>query len=133
MHGDQTFAAAINCMDGRTQLPVLNWVKDKFHVDFVDMITKPGPDKILAQGPADKIESIKSRLLISVNKHGSKVVVIAGHDDCAGNPVSKEEHAAHIKKSVETVKSWGLGIEVTGLWVNDKWEVEEVPSRINAE
>lgn len=132
MHGNLSFAAAINCMDGRTQAPVSKWVKEKFHVDLVDMITEPGPDKILSQGPADKIESIKSRLLISVNKHDSRAAVIAGHHDCAGNPVSKEEHIEHLKKSVETVKSWNLGIEVVGVWVNDRWDVEEVPSESGA-
>lgn len=35
------FATAINCIDGRTQLPVIEWARKKYGVDYVDMITKP--------------------------------------------------------------------------------------------
>ena len=47
----ETFATAINCMDGRTQEPIISWAKKAFEVDYVDAITEPGPDKILAEGP----------------------------------------------------------------------------------
>jgi len=38
---NKTFATAINCMDGRAQLPVIEWIKEKQPVGFVDMITEP--------------------------------------------------------------------------------------------
>ena len=49
------FCTAINCMDGRTQEPVIAFVKKRFGIDCVDMITEPGPDKILAQSKNIKI------------------------------------------------------------------------------
>jgi hypothetical protein len=45
-HG--SFATAINCMDGRTQIPVTDYVRKKYKVEYVDMITEPGPIKVLA-------------------------------------------------------------------------------------
>ena len=42
------FATAINCMDGRTQLPVIAYLKEKCKIDCVDMVTEAGPVKILA-------------------------------------------------------------------------------------
>ena len=42
------FACAINCMDGRVQDAVKNYMKENYGVDYVDMITEPGPNKILA-------------------------------------------------------------------------------------
>ena len=72
------------------------------------------------------MNSIKARLDISVNKHGSKVIVVVGHYDCAGNPVGKEIQLEQIKKSVETIKSWFPDVEVVGLWVNENWEVEKI-------
>ena len=87
-----TFATAINCIDGRVQEPVIGFVDRKFKVDYVDMITEPGPDKVLSEaGDLDIIESVKKRISISVEKHGSKVVIVAGHYDCAANPVGEEE------------------------------------------
>ena len=124
---EKEFATAINCMDGRVQLPVTEFLKNKYGVDYVDMITEPGPDGILAAN-RDKaaIDSIKRRVAISTGKHGSKHIAIVGHHDCAGNPVDKETHLAHIRSAIKTVKSWGVKAEVIGLWVDDKWKVSEV-------
>ncbi len=119
------FGTAINCMDGRVQLPVIKWLKDKYSLDYVDMITEPGPDKMLSQGKPEQVESIKSRVLISVNAHGSDTIFIAAHHDCAGNLVSKEEHIKQIRKCMQIATSWNLPIKnIIGAWINDKWVIE---------
>jgi carbonic anhydrase len=122
------FGTAINCMDGRAQLPVTDWVKQQFNLDYVDMITEPGPDKIVSgQGP--QVESIKARATISANAHGSKIIVVAGHDDCAGNPVSEKQHKSQIKDSIKVICTWNLPFDkVIGLWVNKDWKIEVVDS-----
>ena len=122
-----TFATAINCMDGRVQHPVAEFLKKKYKVDYVDAITEPGTDGILAANQ-DKaaIESIKRKVGISTGRHGSKHIAIVGHYDCAGNPVDKDLHLVHIRSAVKAVKSWGIKAEVIGLWVDDKWKVDEV-------
>jgi hypothetical protein len=122
------FGTAINCIDGRVQSPVTKWLKENYSLDFVDMITEPGPDRVVSEGNPDKLEALKRKAGISVNAHGSNVIVIAGHHDCAGNPVSQEEHVNQIRKSVQTVKSWNLPVRVIGAWVNDRWEVEVIES-----
>jgi len=119
------FATAINCMDGRVQLPVINWLRENLPVDYVDMITEPGPDKILAEGPAAAQDSIKARVLISVNKHGSNTVLVVAHDDCAGNPVSRAQHEMHVRQSVIRIRSWNLPISrIFGAWIGEDWKVE---------
>jgi len=121
------FGTAINCMDGRTQLPVTGWMKQKYGLDYVDMVTEPGPDKMLSQGRPEQVESIKSRVMISVNAHGSQTILVAAHHDCAGNPVSKEEHIRMVRDCLEVVKSWKLPVkDVIGVWINDKWAVEPI-------
>jgi hypothetical protein len=123
------FGTAINCMDGRVQFPVTHWMKEQFHLDYIDMITEPGPDKLLALGPEQAVESIKTRAQISAKAHGSRIIVIAGHDDCAGNPVSKEQHLLHIKEAMKTVRSWNLPFEkAIGVWVNKDWIIEVIDS-----
>ncbi len=124
---DETFATAINCMDGRVQIPVIEYMKKRFGVAYVDMVTEPGPIKFLAENSdSAQIESIKSRVEVSVVKHGSKVIAIVGHADCAGNPVERDIQIEQIKKSVEVVKSWGFAVEFVSLFVNERWEVEEI-------
>ena len=46
---DKKFATAISCMDGRVQDPISRYIKEKFNVDYVDTITEPGPNKIIAE------------------------------------------------------------------------------------
>ena len=119
------FGTAINCMDGRAQLPVINWMKSRYGLDYIDMITEPGPDKMLTQGSPAQVESIKSRVLISVNAHGSQTILIAAHHDCAGNPVSREEHIRQVKECMKILQSWKLPvINITGAWINENWTLE---------
>ena len=124
---EKKFVTAINCMDGRVQLPVIDWMKKQYAADFVDMITEPGPNKILAEKkPGSCIDSIKKRVEISVLKHASKIIAITGHYDCAGNPVEKETQLLQISTSVKTIKSWGFDALVIGLWVDDHWTVHKI-------
>ena len=121
------FVTAINCIDGRAHYPVKIWLKASFDAEFVDRITEPGVDKLLADGAAEVIEGIKQQVLISVNAHNSKTVAVVGHHDCAANPVSETQHRQDIGVAVATVQAWGLPVQVIGLWVNSEWQVEVVP------
>ena len=119
-----TFGTSISCMDGRIQIPISNWIKENYSVDFVDTITEPGVDKVLVDNPNN--ESIKNKVSISINAHKSKLVVVSGHYECAANPVSDDEHISQIKKDVETISSWNLGVEVVGVWVDSSWKVNRL-------
>ena len=123
----KTFATAINCMDGRTQLPVIDYVRRRFAVDYVDSITEPGPNGVLSQTVHEAtIDSIRRRVEISVREHGSKHIAVAAHYDCAGNPVEEEVHFDQTKKSVESVRSWQYDCDVIGLWVDQNGKVYEI-------
>jgi hypothetical protein len=54
-------------MDGRTQIPVIEFLGKRFGARFVDMITEPGPNQVLAHGNnSEKLKSIFERCDISV-------------------------------------------------------------------
>ena len=94
------FAASVHCMDGRIQEPLIKYIKEIYKVKYVDAITEPGPNKILASEGADPlVESIINRINISVNKHGSELIFVSGHADCAGNPVRKNIQLEQVEKS----------------------------------
>jgi len=118
------FATSVSCMDGRIQIPLTHWIKENFSVDYVDTITEPGIDKLVADNT--ELESIKIKVGISINKHESELIVVSGHYDCAGNPVSNEEHITQIKKGIEVISSWNLGVKVVGVWVDDTWKINTV-------
>lgn len=124
--GKSDFATAINCIDGRVQTPVSDWIRERFGVQYVDMITEPGVVRIMSLGPLSTVGSIKQKVMISVKGHHSNVIAIVGHCDCLANPIPKDEHLDYIKQSVERVASWGLSVRILGLWVNERWQVEVV-------
>jgi hypothetical protein len=126
MTSDKKFACAINCMDGRVQDAVKKYMQKNYGVDYVDMVTEPGPNKILADN-SDKaiIENIKKRVEISVHHHGSKVAAIVGHFGCAGNPTEKAEQIKHLEIAEKTVKAFGFPMEVVLLWVDGDWKTVE--------
>ncbi len=120
------FVTAINCMDGRVQLPVIEWMKNEFSVPYIDMITAAGPNGVLLSDAAEEIELIKAKVRVSQEAHGSEAIAIIGHHDCAGNPIPKEEKLEQIKKSMDIIHGWGFPMDVLGLYVNEDWEVERV-------
>jgi hypothetical protein len=112
-------------MDGRTQVPVIEWMKREYGVDYVDAVTEPGPVRVLAEEPeGDAAGSVRERVAISVEKHGSKAVAVVAHFDCAGNPASKDEQLVQLRRALETVRGWGFDAEVVGLWVDENWTVK---------
>ncbi len=118
---------AINCMDGRVQLPVIDYLKRGFGLDYVDMVTEPGPNKILAENQERAtVDSIKRRVAISVEKHNSTVIALVGHFDCAGNPADKPVQLNQLNRAEETVKSWGFKVRTVKLWVDENWQVHPV-------
>jgi hypothetical protein len=120
------FGTAITCIDGRVQEPVTQWVRDHFFVDYVDMVTEPGPDLAVAHGAPELVETLRHKVLISVDAHGSTVVVVAGHHDCAAHPVEKAQHVADIRQAVQTIRTWNLSATLVGLWVTGDRTVEVV-------
>ena len=123
------FATCLNCMDGRVQMPVINWIKDNYGVDCVDMITEAGLDCVLSEEVCPLKDDLLKKIQISAEKHGSAHIFISGHSDCGGNPVDDETHKRQILKAVDRVKSWVPSMTACGLWVSDKWEVEKLVER----
>jgi hypothetical protein len=120
------FGTAIACIDGRIQEPVRLWLKDHYHLDAVDMVTEPGVDKVFTFGPQEIVEQIKAKALISLSTHGSSIVALVSHAECANNLVSEDTHREYVRTGMQAICNWSLPLEVIGLWVNDKWEVEEI-------
>jgi hypothetical protein len=66
--------------------------------------------------------------------HNSDYIIVVGHYDCAGNPVSDEQHKNDIIDSVNLLYSFLLEkqffnkdkLNLVGVYVNSNWEIEEV-------
>ncbi|AYD39465.1 hypothetical protein D4Z93_02485 [Clostridium fermenticellae] len=121
---NKNFGTLLNCMDGRTQLPAINWIRNNFNVEYVDIISEPGIDKLIYLKNKDFLKSIENKLFISLKKHNSDIIFIAGHYDCAANDANKSEHIKHIKASVKILKKLHDDVKIIGLWIDENFEVE---------
>ena len=123
------FCTVVNCMDGRVQLPVIRYLQDRFNVEHVDSITEAGPNLILAiRTQGDTARSVLRRINISVERHSSVAIALAGHHECAGNPATKEEQKQHLVAGIEFLRHQYRNIPIIGLWVDEKWQVHEIVS-----
>ena len=89
------------------------------NVHYVDLVTEPGPDKVLSGGASRLMEDIIRRVRFSVRHHHSPVVAVTGHHDCAANDADKAEHLEQILDGVRVVLSHQMNVRVLGLWLNE--------------
>lgn len=120
------FATAITCIDGRVQQPIADWMKLHMNVDYVDLITEPGPDKALNDGPVHVIEEMVRKVSFSILHHSSNVVAVTGHFDCAANDADKDEHIEQILDGIRVLLSYQINARIIGLWLNEWNSVEKV-------
>lgn len=114
-------------MDGRIQEPLLRYIRDRYGVEFVDTITEPGPCAILAGDRGNPLaRSISNRIDISLDRHGSRLICISGHHDCAGNPVPRSVQEQQIRESADILRKQYPQSRVVMLWINEEWQVEEL-------
>jgi carbonic anhydrase len=120
------FATAITCIDGRVQQPVADWVKLNMNVEYVDLVTEPGPDKVLSSETTYVVDEIIRKISFSIRHHNSPVVALCGHHDCAANDADREGHIAQILEGVRVLQSYNLNVRLLGLWLNEWGSVEMV-------
>jgi hypothetical protein len=121
------FCTVINCMDGRVQRSVLEYMLHRYEVPYVDTITAPGPNGILARREDEtSLASILRCVEVSIDKHHTVGIAVVGHYDCAGNPGDKEHQNADTRAAVRYLRSKYPDQKIVGLWVDDTWTVEEI-------
>lgn len=130
----EKFVCRIGCMDGREAEAVRTYVRARELGEFIDTIDDPGMVKRLIDGDDRAHEKLRERLPITVEKHGSAVVLVSGHAECAGNPVEDELHRAQVQEAAQIVrsevKSSHYKVSVVALFArrneNGEWEAIEL-------
>ena len=90
----------------------------------MDLVTVPAPVRLLA-GPVD-LETITSILIsvaLSIDTHGSRLIAVVAHADCAGNPTDHEEQRRQLAESAGYLAENFPGVSILGLWVDERWSV----------
>jgi hypothetical protein len=122
-----SFCTAINCMDGRIQDIVARFLRSRFAAQYVDMVTEAGPCRILAEcKERHVIGSLLNRVGISLSKHQSRGIAVIGHEDCGGNPVSKELQVDQLGAAVAFLRLHYPETPIIALWVELSGYIEEI-------
>lgn len=120
-----SFATAVTCVDGRIHQSVVDWTRQRFGVDYVDMVTAPGPDRVLAQDFVGRLR-LAADVAVSRRAHGSHQLVVASHADCAGSPLSDDEHEQMVQEGISWLATQLPGMTIEGIHVGAA-DVRTVP------
>lgn len=136
------YATAVNCMDGKVQGAVRKYLKQRYGVKYVDKITDKGPVRRLAQ----KINredlrqvywmiELTEKLETSLKNHGSRVIAVAAHEHCAGNPTTRKRQIRQLRvarkrlaKLVAALR-FDFKVEIIMLWIGKNWMPHEISSQ----
>jgi len=122
--GSDRRAVCLNCIDGRAQIPAIHWIMENHGIDYVDMITEPGMNGLLAD-PDRPIDEIQRKIRLSIDVNKASVLVVVGHYDCRGNPVDESEHKRQLSSAVARLRK-ECPIPVVALWITADWTGEQV-------
>lgn len=111
-----SFGVALTCIDGRISQVVQQQLREEWGVDFVDMVTLPGPEAAVPDLPEQ--HAVWDALRISVQQHGSTRVAVVAHTDCTANAVAIDTRREQVRDAVFEVRDVLPRTDVTG-WVVD--------------
>ncbi len=124
-----SFYTAVNCMDGRVQLPVINYLTVRFKAEYIDSVTEAGPVLYLAEKTgSEQTKSIRRRTDISIKNHKSTGIAVIAHHDCAGNPADEQTQISQLMLAVNFFAGHYPNVEIIGLWVDSNFSVKEICS-----
>ena len=121
--GSERFAVLLNCIDGRTQQPLLDCVRRELDVHHVDVVTEPGVDAVLARGDDPTVQALLDKVCVSRLAHGAVALVVAGHHDCAANPGDAASHAADLERATTALRQALPELPVRAVYVDSTWSV----------
>ncbi len=122
----QDFGTLLNCIDGRVQRTVAEYLLTLMGVRHLDTVTTAGMVKHLAGEPTTRTPVILEDLEVSLTRHGSRHLAVAAHHDCAGNQVADTEQQLQVVSAVSFFKDRHPDLEIHGIWVDHRWTVHRI-------
>lgn len=120
------FAVMLTCIDGRVHQPLTEWIRSRYGVDYADVVTEPGIDAVLAAGSDHVRQALLDKICVSRLAHHSGWLVVAGHHDCAANPVDRATHELQTTAAVEFLRSALPRLDVVGVYVDENWTPQAI-------
>ena len=116
----------INCIDGRVQGVVTDFLRKRWNVEYVDVITEVAPERVLAERTDSRVVArLRSHVLNSLKQQHSPRLALAAHNDCESNPVPEDVQRGHLEAAIAWLATEFKQAEVIGLWIDPGGKVHE--------
>ncbi len=135
MNEQKKLAIGVFCADWRLHQEGVH-INDKvcklLDVDGVDVIAIPGPDKVCAvEEYAIERDMLVKWLDLLVGAHHPVAIAFVAHYNCAGHPVTPEQHDQDVEAMLhwykETLDFQGDMVALSATYENDKsWPLKEI-------
>ena len=114
-------------MDGRVQLPVISYLRTRFEVEYVDVVTEAGPTAALCEPEREAAaQGIYEHVTLSIEHHRSQGLAVVAHHDCARNPIGADGQQEQLRAARALLRERFPAIPVVALWVDEQLRVREV-------
>jgi hypothetical protein len=101
-------AVALVCADWRLHQHAVDMnrrLAKLLGVRGVDLVAVPGPDGLAKPERAAEWQTALGQIKLLVGAHAPHVLVVVGHQRCAGHPVSDTEHEADVLATAKALKA----------------------------
>ena len=111
----------------------MDYLRRTYGVDYVDLITEPGPEWALTDPERAGVQAaIQRKARFSVAGHDAELIAMTAHDDCLGNDADPGTRLGQLHAAQRLITGWDLGVDIIGLWVHMDGKVEEAATAIPA-
>lgn len=122
---DHEKAVCLNCIDGNVQLPVASWIKNRYQIDCVDMITEPGIVCVLSNLD-QSIDEINKKVRHCLETGSVTKLFISGHEHCDFCGIDDAQQKHQVSSAILRVQKDFPGLDVHGLWYRQDGSIEEI-------
>lgn len=130
----KTLAVLLTCADWRLHQRKVDLnarLAKQLKVDGFDHLTVPGPDGLILPERCAEWAAILAQTKLLITAHAPVALVVAGHQRCAGNPISDEAHVVATKETASELKiATGFGGPVHAVMLNycsdSAWEIAPI-------
>jgi len=127
LQSNVNYGTVINCIDAPIRLPVIEFLKFVWKVQWVIVINEAAPEKVLSEGKdAQAIEHIHQNIRASLGNQAQKRLAIVSHYGCNLNKAGDVEKKGMLRKAVDYLKNKYSGVEVLGIWVDKEGKPSNV-------
>ncbi len=128
-----SIAVGLICSDARLHRPevrITERAAELLGIDHIYLIAKPGPNGVHKK-PQAHFEALIDDFVLLIGAKNPSVLIIMGHQNCAGHPVSDDEHDLDASEVAQLVKArtgfTGSVMALVATYASDaEWGLKEV-------